>query len=1234
MSSTALPSKPSPLQLRDELETMVLKELLGPGAPDEEIAESPGTRYFVGVLAPRRVQGAGWQAKGQATSAPATPHSPPPTDPDDADEDEFDDDELQGDELALGGRDTTQDGTTDRSPAQDKALIPSSFGMTFSVNLDAEEIEISATWGQYIRQPSEYLRSDKTGSPRRVWKRHPRGGKQRLRLVEGPISPIVVDDDCPDVLIQGLARRRNDHWCLTLFLIDAQPESEKLRDTAWLFQPELMAGGVDGAAVIHKRQTILELTGTDPTAKAENDLLAMLYRRQVEFAVGHGVGVHVDLSPDPNHAVRVRTKIVPSHEIPKTTPPRPEDAAINPAFAKLEGLVLDMKLLAESPPRQFRAKLNPLVDAYQDWIEREEQRIADPDEGLVRFQQVAQQTISRCRTTLKRIEAGLNLLEKDEKAAQAFQFMNRAMWLQRTHSLFAERVRRDEKPDMAAIDISENRSWYPFQLAFVLLNLPGITQLDHPERSDAPEATADLLWFPTGGGKTEAYLGLTAYTLGLRRLQGPVEGRSGDNGVTVLMRYTLRLLTLQQFQRAATLICACEDIRRTAMSNGDSRWGKVPFRIGLWVGGSTTPNWTNDADEAIKAAHGGKPRSGAVGGVGSPHQLTNCPWCGTKIDPGKHIKVEKYSEGSGRTLIFCGAKFGQCKFSMKEAPGEGLPVIVVDEEIYRRLPALLITTVDKFAQMPWNGAVQMLFGQVDGYCERHGFRSPHLADACEELEISGVHRAKGSFPSARVLPHNPLRPPDLIIQDELHLISGPLGTLVGLYETAIDRLCTWEVAGKNVRPKVVASTATIRNAKDQLHALFLRRLETFPPNGLDIGDNFFSLQRKSNEKTPGRKYLGICAPGRRLKAALIRVYVAFLSAGQKLFEQDCHGLDVDPWMTLVGYFNSLRDLGGMKRMVDDDVKSRLQKMDRRGLMNRTLYTPDTVKELTSRLGSTAIPETLDLLESRFDPEILALIKARKGSGEYIPRPIDVLLATNMISVGVDVPRLGLMVVAGQPKTTAEYIQATSRVGRKFPGLVCTVYNWARPRDLSHYETFEHYHSTFYKHVEALSVTPFSAGATARGLTALLVSLVRQPGVEFNANATAMLMASQRNHQYVTDAIEAISRRAELIAGVEAAVDIKQQLRRKMDLWQRAAYSKSQGSLLGYETKRDSITVGLLRKPSIQPWDEFTCLNSLRDVEPTANLILDDHGMDGDEPEDDDLDGEQQVGNAGAAGATP
>ncbi len=656
-----------------------------------------------------------------------------------------------------------------------------------------------------------------------------------------------------------------------------------------------------------------------------------------------------------------------------------------------------MKVLAESDAKNLPKQLEPLVVAYREWINGEAAKLNDPDEGLSQFGDAGSVAIENCRLTLKRMEEGLALLTQDPMACEAFLFMNRAMWLQRTHSIYSERVRRGEQPDFDKdIDEVGNRSWRPFQIAFILLNLPGVTKLDHPERDVGPEALADLLFFPTGGGKTEAYLGLSAYTMALRRLQGTIAGRVGGEGVAVLMRYTLRLLTIQQFQRATALICACESIRRKALEHGDARWGKTPFRIGLWVGRKTTPNRTDDSVEAIKQARGNQ---FVGGGTGTPYQLTACPWCGSAIEAGKHLDAQPYPHGSGRTLTYCGDKFGQCLFSKRQAANEGLPVVVVDEEIYRRLPTLLIATVDKFAQMPWKGEVQMLFGQVNGICDRHGFKSP-------EIEDSTFHpKSKLGLPSAKLQEHPPLRPPDLIIQDELHLISGPLGTLVGLYETAIDKLCTWEVGGKKVRPKVIASTATIKNADVQVRSLFLRTVNIFPPPGLDVRDNFFSVQREPTEKEFGRRYLGICAPGRRLKAALIRVYTAYLCSAQALYEK--YGDRVDPWMTLVGYFNSMRELGGMRRLVDDDVFSRCRKQDRRGLAKR-FFSGDYLAELTSRMRSEDIPQILDRLEAVFDPKLEEQRKEAFKTKDYksIPKkPLDVLLATNMISVGVDVKRL-------------------------------------------------------------------------------------------------------------------------------------------------------------------------------------------------------------------------------------
>jgi hypothetical protein len=826
--SSLLEEHLSPMQLRAKLEEMVVNDLLGPaGGPNEELSErNVRDRYLVGVLAPPQHGGdAGASGPtGVDDEDEETPHIP--------------------DELAEGGADALEEGTADRDPLPDKAFLPSSFGMTFCVDLSANALRVNASWGQYKKEDKD----DESGTPKRIWKRYPRGGHTDIGLKDGGVEPVWVDATCKDVFVKGRVRKRATHWSVTLFLVNGQEPSSP-RDEAFLFQPELLVTAVDGTAIFRKRLD-RRRSGGDPATRLEEDTLEMLYRRHIEFAVGHGVSVHAEVSEEsPEHAVAIRTAVIPRYELPRTTPASADDAASNPAFGKLDGLVLDMKELAETPAGQLRAKLEPLVVAYGEWIDREEAKVTDPSEELGDYREAAELAIANCRSALRRIEEGLRLLEEDGQAAEAFSFMNGAMWLQRTHSIFSERVRRKEEPDFDRdVDVPKNRTWYPFQMAFILLNLPGVTKLDHSERGVGQEATADLLFYPTGGGKTEAYLGLAAYTMGLRRLQGTVAGRSGENGVAVLMRYTLRLLTIQQFQRATALMCACEDIRRKALEHGDKRWGETPFRIGMWVGRRTTPNRTDHAAEAIKLAHGQKP-TGALAGLGTPYQLTHCPWCGSKIEVGKHLVVQTYKQGACRTLTYCGDRFGQCLFSKRQAPDEGLPVVVVDEEIYRRLPTLLIATVDKFAQMPWKGEVQMLFGQVNGFCTRHGFRSPEIVDA------DSHPKTRTGLPPARTTEHGPLRPPDLIIQDELHLISGPLGTLVGLYETAIDKLCTWEVGGRKVRPKLVASTATIRNADVQVHQLFLRKVRVFPPHGLDVRDSFFSIQREPSVEHPGRTYI-------------------------------------------------------------------------------------------------------------------------------------------------------------------------------------------------------------------------------------------------------------------------------------------------------------------------------------------------------------------------------------------
>ena len=1122
---------------------MVVNDLLGPAGGEDEIIDedSVRSRYIVGMLAP----------KGQS----ALPE--------------------EQDELAEeGGPDDPQDGKPEAGSSGLPSMLPSSLGLTFTVSGEQAAIEITARWGHYHRVRSETLKTA-AGEPKPVWQRQPIQGSSVLPLRTGKTEPWSPSPDFPEVYVRGLIRCYDGAWSVTLFLINAQTEPKQSKDQAWVFQPELSVRAVDDSPIFLKRPLKVKLAHEEP----ETEAMRMTYRRQVEFAVGHGVGVHAEKLPGQwERAVEIRTTALPTYEVEQVDAPRPGE------IPALDAVLLDMQALAQLRGDEFSVAMGPLADAYAAWIAEQEARLAPPAPDLAGYHQSARSALEACRVTLERMRDGIHLLTTDEAAAEAFRFANRAMAVQRVRTLFTREVRQKgaAQVNQEDFDTPKNRSWRPFQLAFLLLNIPALLDPTHPDRVNPTHAKADLLWFPTGGGKTEAYLGVAAFALALRRLQGVVGGYSGHAGIGVLMRYTLRLLTLQQFQRATALICACEMIRR----EDETHWGAEPFRIGLWVGQKSTPNWTDDSAEAIRQAHG---MYNSMGSKGTPLQLTNCPWCGKPLST-NFVKVEVYARGRGRTFQYCSDAIGECPFSERQSPNEGLPVVVVDEEIYRRLPSLLIATVDKFAQMPWKGETQALFGRVSGYCPRHGYRTPDLEDADSHPAIRGQ---ESKFPAVKTQACLPLRPPDLIIQDELHLISGPLGTLVGLYETAVDRLCSWDYNGARVRPKVIASTATIRRAQNQVHNLFLRDVQIFPPPGLDSGDNFFSRRRPAGPDTPGRLYLGVCAPGTRMKTILIRVYVAYLAAAQTLFKD--YGAQADPWMTLVGYFNSMRELGGMRRVTDDAVRTRLRQMDERGLAKRYIEQTE-IEELTSRKAAVDIPRILDRLEVPFP--------GKKGE----KKPYDVVLATNMISVGVDVGRLGLMVVASQPKATSEYIQATSRVGRAFPGIVCTVYNWARPRDLSHYERFEHYHATFYQQVEALSVTPFSPRALDRGLSGVYVSQVRLLSQEFNGNEDAGRVT------WPNDLIEAVEGEISHRAGLVALSDKTEalalnMLKSRRDEWLSRISAAAGGAVLTYQMRRTGRALPLLKQPTEKGEGYFFCLNSLRDVEPQIRLVLDDHGMD-------------------------
>ena len=1105
-------------------------DLVGPEASEEVLSQSPATRYLVGMLAPR----------GTALSAS---------------EDE--------------GLTSTSDGDDEHEtgPRAAQELAPSSVGLSFIVDLTCDVIHVRSGWGMYERiepkdallaDPEEAADIDLDGDPESTattkhrqykWVRRPFETSTELSLRER----TGREQASQDVWIEWLVESVGNGRIVSVFLVNERVAPTDRRPPAedWLYQPELSIRG-NGSIFLPRRLT-RDHADTDPDIASAD----LIYRRRREFAVGHGIAAGWDQDPlDETRAVEVYTTVIPDREVRTVRGPD-----------NVPDLSMDRLGNAESPA-QMITELEPLLDAYAKWIDENRAAVGEispPDDV------VARDHIDAQAASLARMREGLQCL-KELPAFEAFRFANRAMALQRraTRRVLARR-RNEQVPDEAEIPAS----WRPFQIGFML---KALTSLVHPSHQDRD--VADLLWYPTGGGKTEAYLGLTAFVFALRRLQSSDGRYEYGSGTAVLMRYTLRLLTIQQFQRALTLVCACETIRL----QDEGKWGKERFTIGLWVGTSVTPNSYSDSKTALQDLKNGQPVYRM-----SPYQILYCPWCGEDI-PVEHYVADDEME---RTLIKCPGS--DCDFGAGNSEF-GLPALLVDHEIYRDPPSLVLATVDKFAQMAWNGRIRSLFGRVDRRCPRHGY-------IVEGESHARRHQETAAWPAVRVQNlKSPLAPPDLIIQDELHLISGPLGSLVGIYEAVIDGLSTRTAGDGTVRPKIVASTATVRRAKTQIRALFDRDADIFPALGIDASDSFFAVEE---EEKPGRVYAGVFGPGKSIKTILVRTYGALLSRAQLEFERalaaDPDGQEVDvadAYMTLVGYFNSLRELGGALRLLDDDVPSRLRVLHRRAFgPNRTLYEKD--KELTSRRMSSEISETLKALDRTFK---------KREAGAY---PIDVLLASNMISVGVDIDRLGLMVVSAQPKTSAEYIQATSRVGRMHPGLIIEVYNWVRPRDISHYERFGHYHDTFYRHVEATSVTPFSERARDRALRGVLASFIRQdlPGMALPEKAAARF---DKTSNRVDEIVNYLSARAYKVTSNEyVAAETSTLLDNLIGEWHNWAqegdklvYSRS-GLPPGARRANQPDAPAVLMRPMEQTaglgaWPVAT---SLREVEEEVDVVL-------------------------------
>lgn len=1034
------------IENRDKIITSLKEELIGPSPLGEEIDCSGDIRFSdeADWRRPFRQKGNGEEILQR--EAPLTrygagvlfPYDDVVSDDEGVSSTEADiliDEGTDGENIVTAAAQQQLDGFIQSTPTldQDSDLdlgsankrFPSSMGISFFAEIaEGSELVIIATGGRYAKK--EFLIDGKT---RTWWLRIPvkleaRFSAEAILSARGQVSPLKVDSENVGDLkltIELFSRPRSgDSRLVTATVINRTKHGRNYgRDQSCLFQSYFdveiknQSGDVEPNFLPYPEAASRRMDDEELS-------LELLYRDVRTFAVGHGCSGDWEAA-DRNRTTKVIAEVFPICETPSFTPDIVGSDG-NP-------LNLSMKALAGLIPNDTgMEQLAALVSEYESWISKRREFASTLSEPLL---ETSLRHLKACERAAQRMRDGLEFLESNPVAATAFRLANHAVLLQQARSgreprkasiSNSNRLEFSELFESVGVNqIAPGRGyWRAFQIAFLLMNLRS-TALDYDEDRE----TVELIWFPTGGGKTEAYLGLTAYSLFMRRLND-----KEDIGVHVLMRYTLRLLTAQQFQRACGLICAMEYLRRQQ----SDLLGNHSFSIGLWLGSDSTPNTRNTAIKKLKELWKGGPD------VENVFAVLRCPWCRAEMGPiavgsgrGKKNHILGY-EQSGQTVVFK-CPDTSCDFK------SGLPLYVIDEDMYEDRPSLVIGVVDKFASLTWNPSIRSLFGIA-----------PEGDRICS--------------------------PPGLIIQDELHLISGPLGSMVGLYETLIEELCTDRRNGEVIRPKIVSSTATIRRYHDQVRSLYARDIVAlFPPSGLDADDSFFAKYKRNPDGSiaAGRKYVGINAPGLgSLQNTEVRTYTALLQAtvGWQPEEQD-------PWWTLLIFFSNLRMLGNTLSLLQSDVPAYVNAVTNRKNQERRFL--NNVEELTGRLKNDDVPGALAKLEVE-----------RKGPRD---NSVDVCLASNIIEVGVDIDRLSLIAVVGQPKSTSQYIQVTGRVGRKpdRPGLIVSIFSPSKPRDRSHFEKFRTYHEKLYAQVEPTSVTPFSPPAIERALHGVLVGYVRQTG---------------------------------------------------------------------------------------------------------------------------------------------
>jgi len=795
-----------------------------------------------------------------------------------------------------------------------------------------------------------------------------------------------------------------------------------------------------------------------PYPKAKNLILDeeeqindLLYRDKRNYAIGHGISADWGIPDKESNCVNeISSEAMPTVDVPNISPDIFDD----------ENKKIEISFFNLSRFGKFEEgikSLKSLYKNYQQWIDKSDLESKKLD---IKYNQASSFVIKNCKIAAERIQRGINLIENNEQIKLAFQIANEAIMYQQYRTSIPSRfIKFDENgnplkgkkgfefssPYNSNFDLNseeyQKKKWRPFQIAFILMNLESLAKPDSTERQ-----IVDLLWFPTGGGKTEAYLGLSAFQMVLRRIKD-----KSDFGTDVIMRYTLRLLTAQQFHRASGLIYALEHIRKKNLNI----LGDHQFSIGIWIGGDSTYNKKKHAYDDFKKILIPKKKYNI--NLNKFH-ISGCSWCGAKFEIKKyeHSRQRVYGlkENNREKKIYAHCPDAECEFHLK------LPTYTCDEDLYDQKPSFLIATIDKFALLAWRPEARNFFG-----IDENGNQSKS--------------------------------PPNLIIQDELHLISGPLGSMSGLYETVVEELCTNKRNNQLIKPKIISSTATIKNYNHQIKSLFGRKNSSlFPPPGLNQSDNFFSRIAKTNNQIDYKKYVGIYAPGlRSLLTSQIRTFTSLLQSANynRIEKKELSLEEKDPWWTLVSFYSSLFDLGSARSILSIDMDNELKDYKKTfGIEDkyiRSLPDPTEILELTAAQK--------DSVEDNLQKLSLSLNDNNKKA-----KPVDICLSSSVIEVGVDITRISLLSIVSAPKSVSQYIQVSGRVGRDWhngkSALVTTIFSPTKPRDRSLYEQFRSYHEQLYSWVEPTSVTPFCEPVLERSLHSALFAYVRQTSSLDNA----------------------------------------------------------------------------------------------------------------------------------------